>query len=603
MADALNRVFQNGPSAWTGLGRGQQMLLLVLGLLLPVVVVVGSQWVSDGQYVPLFASLSPEDGGAIVAQLKASKTPYRVGGNGDQILVPADRVSELRLRMAVQGLPLGGGVGFEVFDKPALGVSDFAQRLNYQRALQGELSRTIGQLREVARARVHLVLPQPSLFSDRERPASASVFVKLQAGAQLGREQVRGIVHLVASSVEGLSAERVTVVDTNGRVLSMGGGGADTSPLSPRRLEIKTSVEEGIERRIQSLLDLTLGTGHAVARVSAQINFDQVERTEEKFDQNAVPRQKTRSTESSKGRSATPMTPPAAPEASAPQANQANQTNQTNQNAQSNQNVTQNEGSRESESVTYEVGRIVARTLTSPGEIQRLSVSVILSTPTKVTQPADKDKKEVRAPAPRAAEELEKIRKVVMGAVGFNESRGDQVTVVEMPFDTSVLDRERGMLDQPLPPVAPRPWITMQTMGIGVVAFLAMAAILWLVLRGFSRQRAHDQMALSLERAEAMAPRAAVAAAQAPSLQMALPAGPASLPGATRPGARHAASRASAPLVSEELMEQSRERDEIREKASGMANAEPDATAQLLRAWLVKKRPQPVRVGSQDGNN
>lgn len=601
MADALNRVLQNGPSAWTGLSRGQQMLLLVLGLLLPVVVVVGSQWVSDGQYVPLFASLSPEDGGAIVAQLKASKTPYRVGGNGDQILVPADRVSELRLRMAVQGLPLGGGVGFEVFDKPALGVSDFAQRLNYQRALQGELSRTIGQLREVARARVHLVLPQPSLFSDRERPASASVFVKLQAGTQLGREQIRGIVHLVASSVEGLSAERVTVVDTSGRVLSMGGA-ADTSPLSPRRLEIKTAVEEGIERRIQSLLDTALGAGHAVARVSAQINFDQIERTEEKFDQNAVPRQKTRSTESSKGRSATPMTPPAAPDANAPQPNQPTPANQANQNAQSNQNVTQNEGSRESESVTYEVGRIVARTLTSPGEIQRLSVSVILSTPTKVTQPADKDKKEVRAPAPRAAEEIEKIRKVVMGVVGFNETRGDQVTVVEMPFDTSVLDRERGALDQPLPPLPPQPWITMQTMGIGVVAFLAMAAVLWLVLRGFSRQRAHAQMALSLERAEAMAPRAAVAAAPGPIGQMALPASPAYMAGVTRPAGRQA-SRASAPLVSEELMEQSREREDIRDKASSMANAEPDATAQLLRAWLVKKRSQPVRVGSQDGNN
>ena len=599
MADALHRVLQNGPSAWTGLGRGQQVLLLVLGLLLPVVVVVGSQWVSDGQYVPLFASLSPEDGGAIVAQLKASKTPYRVGGNGDQILVPADRVAELRLRMAVQGLPLGGGVGFEVFDKPALGVSDFAQRLNYQRALQGELARTIGQLREVARARVHLVLPQPSLFSDRERPASASVFVKLQGSAQLGREQIRGIVHLVASSVEGLSAERVTVVDTSGRVLSMGGA-PDASPLSPRRLEIKTAVEEGVERRIQSLLDTALGAGHAMARVSAQINFDQVERTEEKYDQNAVPRQKTRSTESSKGRSATPMTPAATPDANTPPATPANQNAQ---NAQNTQNVTQNEGSRESESVTYEVGRIVARTLTSPGEIQRLSVSVILSTPTKVTQPAEKDKKEVRAPAPRAPEELEKIRKVVMGAVGFNESRGDQVSVVEMPFDTSLLDRERGLLDQAAPPAPPRPVISMQNLVIGGVAFLAMAAVLWLLLRTFSRQRAHAQMALSLEHAEAMAPRAAVAAAPASSPQMALPASHASLAGVTRPAARHAASRASAPLVSEELMEQSREREDIREKASSMANAEPDATAQLLRAWLVKKRQQPVRVGSQDGNN
>src|SRR5919106_97221 len=235
MAEALDRLFNTGPSAWTRLGRGAQVLLIATGLLVPLLF-FGTQWVSEGQYVPLFNSVPPEEGGAILAQLKASKTPYKIGGAGDQILVPADKVSEARLKLAMQGLPVGGGVGFEVFDRPSLGVSDFAQRLNYQRALQGELARTIGQLREVARARVHLVLPQPSLFTDRDRPASASVFVKLQAGAQLRPEQVKGIVHLVASSVEGLSPERVTLVDTAGRVLSMGGE-SGSSPLSGRRLE------------------------------------------------------------------------------------------------------------------------------------------------------------------------------------------------------------------------------------------------------------------------------------------------------------------------------------------------------------------------------
>src|SRR5437773_949824 len=241
MADALDRLFSSGPSAWTRLGRGPQLLLIAAALLAPLLF-FGTQWVSEGQYVPLFTSLPPEEGGAILAQLKASKTPYRIGGAGDQILVPADKVSEARLKLAMQGLPVGGGVGFEVFDRPSLGVSDFAQRLNYQRALQGELARTIGQLREVSRARVHLVLPQPSLFTDRDRPASASVFVKLAPGSQLRAEQVKGIVHLVASSVEGLSPERVTLVDTAGRVLAMGGESA-ASAVSGRRLEIKTALE------------------------------------------------------------------------------------------------------------------------------------------------------------------------------------------------------------------------------------------------------------------------------------------------------------------------------------------------------------------------
>jgi flagellar M-ring protein FliF len=555
----MNRVFNSGPSVWTGLARAQQVLLLAVGLLVPALFFVGSQWVSDGQYVPLFASLGAEDAGAIVNQLKASKTPYRIGGNGDQILVPADRVAELRLRMAVQGLPLGGGVGFEVFDKPAFGASDFAQRLNYQRALQGELARTIGQLREVARARVHLVLPQPSLFADRERLASASVFLKLVAGAQLGREQIRGIVHLVASSVEGLAPERITVVDTAGRVLSLGGDGGGAGPLSPRRLEAKSAVEEELERRVQTLLDATLGAGQAVARVAAQLNFDQVERTEEKFDPNAVAKQKTKSVESTKGRSTTPSVAAGVPDPGSATAGQAAAS------------VNQNDGNRESESVTYEVSRTIARTHTAPGDIRRLSVAVMLNTVTRVTQ--GPDKKEVRAAAPRSADDLEKIRKVVMGAVGFSETRGDQVTVVEMPFDTTSLDRERALLEQPAAPApAPAAYVSPTVFAVvGGVLVVLIGAVLWLLLfRRRSRSRDLAEVALSLDREQV----AAAGEAGAPSPRRAAP-------GVPRP---------PQPLVPEELLALSREREDIRHKAFDLATSEPDATAQLLRAWLVKKK-------------
>src|SRR5947207_5744006 len=155
MGELLRRLLDSGPAGWTGLGRGLQLSIIALALLVPVLFVAGSQWwANDGAYVPLFASLSAEDAGAIVAQLKAAKTPYRIGATGE-VLVPADKAGEMRLRMAMQGLPLGGGVGFEVFDKTSFGLSDFNQRVNYQRALQGELARTIGQLRGITRARVH----------------------------------------------------------------------------------------------------------------------------------------------------------------------------------------------------------------------------------------------------------------------------------------------------------------------------------------------------------------------------------------------------------------------------------------------------------------
>jgi len=583
MTETLDKLFGSGPSAWTRLGRPVQILLLLLALVVPAAMFFGTQWVSDGQFVPLFANVPPEEGGAILAQLKSAKVPYKIGGTGEQILVPADKVSETRLKLAMQGLPVGGGVGFEVFDKPSLGVSDFAQRLNYQRALQGELARTIGQLREVSRARVHLALPQPSLFTDRERPASASVFLKLQQGAQLGREQVRGIVHLVASSVEGLSPDRVTLVDTAGRVLAIGadsapgvGGGAG---LSPRRLEIKTAIEESLERRVQTLLDSALGAGQAISRVSAQVNFDSIERTEEKYDPSAVLKQKTHSTETTKGRTSAPVpgiTPPPAPadpaaaaaEAAAPPAPPAN--------------VTSNDGARESETVTYEVSRIVARTLTGPGEIQRLSVAVVLNAP-KTGTGAD------AKPQPRSAEDLEKIRKVVMSAVGYNETRGDAVTVAEMPFDTSVLDRERALLDQPATD-APATKLTLpltlplnQTviLAAAVVAALVLALVVWLVLRGRARRRARVEVARVLEPdVEAVRARAGVA----------VPAGMAAAAHAQVAGAAPGFTRTPQPLVTEELLEVTREREDIRQKAFALANNEPDATAQLLRAWLVKKK-------------
>jgi len=551
MADALQQILDRAPSTLTGLGRRPRWLLIALAVALPLALFLGSQSLWESQYVPLFASLTAEDAGAIVTQMKASKTPYRIGGAGDQILVPADKVNEIRLRMAVQGLPLGGGVGFEVFDKAAFGISDFSQRVNYQRALQGELARTIGQLRGVSRARVHLVLPQPSLFTERERPASASVFLKLTAGTRLRGEEVRGIVHLVASSVEGLTPDRVTIVDTGGRVLAAAAD-AGMDDLSPRRLEIKVAVEEGLERRVQSLLDSALGPGQAVTRASAKVNFDRVERTEERFDPNPVTRQETRTVETSKGTSSTPTIPTVAPVPGTPPPPSS---------------TTSNEGNRESETVSYELSRIVARTLTTPGEIQRLSVAVLLNTASKVTQ--GPDKKETREPAPRSAEEVEKIRRIVMSAVGYTPARGDEVTVVELPFDTSVREREEALLEKGAPLVPVVSWAGGQTIVLAVAAVTATVLILVVLMRRQSRQQALAEVARSLHTQESMA---------------ATGAGEFGAAGFTAPESP------PAPVVPEELMRLGREREGLRQKAVGLASSEPEAAAQLIRAWMVKKK-------------
>lgn len=539
MPPALRQVLER-----TGLGRPAILGLVAVGFLAVLALFGGSRWVGEGEYVPLFAGLSPEEAGAIVAQLRATKTPFRIGATGEQILVPAARAGEVRLRLAAQGLPLGGGVGFEVFDRSGLGVSDFAQRLNFQRALQGELARTIAQLPGVARARVHLVLPQPSLFAERERPASASVFLKLHPGARVGEEQVRGIVHLVAASVERLTPDRVTVVDTAGRVLALGGE-AGAGPLSARRLDLRAAVEESLERRVQALLDQALGPGQALVRVSAQLNFDQVERTEERFDPRPVPRQQVKTVESTRGATATPgagaASPPGATGATA-----------------------SNEGSRQTESTTYELSRVVARTLTAPGDLRRLTVAVLLNTPTR-PGPAGRPE-----PAARSPEELEKIRKLVMGTVGYTQARGDEVTVVELPFEAGGVERERP--GEEVAPAAAAPASpTRVPRGLAAAGGAVLLGALGAGTAWFLRRRAR-------RRALAAAETVATVAAPAADAALVAAAGAAGTSGEIEVAAGGA-----------------RERDDLRQQALSLATAEPEAAARLLRVWLDRKRaPQPA---------
>jgi flagellar M-ring protein FliF len=350
-------------------------------------------------------------------------------------------------------------------------------------------------------------------------------------------------------------------------VLAAGSDGS-TSHLSPRRLEIKSAVEEGIERRVQSLLDSALGAGQAVTRASAQLNFDQVERTEERFDPKPVTRQETRTIETARGLSASPTVPAGTPTpGSAPLAS-GNATN---------------EGTRESATVNYELSRIVARTLTSPGEIERLTIAVLLNTATRPAEGADK--KDVRQPVPRPAEELEKIRRIVMGAAGYSEARGDEVTVVEMPFDTSARDREQALLEEepaPRPPVVPTSPLVIAAAAGAALLLLAVPAF-WM-LRRRKRQRALDEITRSLQADEAR------------------PARPVAAAGAAALGAQLDVDDTGAPDVPEEFVRLGRERDSLRQKALGLADNDPEVAAQLIRAWMVKRKALQTAGATRDGS-
>ncbi|WDT80113.1 MAG: flagellar basal-body MS-ring/collar protein FliF [Candidatus Manganitrophus sp.] len=262
-------------------------------------------WVQKPEFQILYTNLSSEDAASVVAKLKEGRIPYELSADSTAVSVPAERVHELRLQMAGQGLPQGGGVGFEIFDRNSFGTTEFVQKLNYRRALQGELSRTIGQLAEVSKARVHLVVPERTLFSERKEPSRASVVVTLRAGKRLSEGQVQGIIHLVSSSVEGLSPQTVTVVDSHGQILSRPGDESSPVQMTSAQLDYQKHLEKEIEGKIQSMLETVVGTGKAVVRVTSLLDLRQVEHTEEKFDPDTqVVRSEQRAQEQLSGSSA-----------------------------------------------------------------------------------------------------------------------------------------------------------------------------------------------------------------------------------------------------------------------------------------------------------
>lgn len=382
-------------------------------------------------YRPLFTNLSPEDAGEIVKKLKDTKTPYQITADGKGIMVPADKVYEQRLTLASEGLPQGGGVGFEIFDRKNFGMTEFVQKINYQRALQGELSRTISQINGVEQARIHLVIPEKSLFKENEKPSTASIVLKMKSGRALKENEVQGIVHLVSSSIEGMEADNVTVLDSRGKVLNKGGGSSDsTTKVTSAMQETQRIYEKNVEERIQSLLDPIVGSGKTVARVSATFDFKQVERVEEKFDPESIAvRSEQRSEE--KGASTTAA-------AGVPGV-------QTNLGRTPGGGATTGGGAKNDETLNYEVSRSTSKIIEPVGALSKLSVAVLVDgkyeLPTAVKEGQTGKPKYI----PRSPEELQKIEALVKSAVGFNTERGDQLAIQNIPFqDTG----EAGSVEQ-----------------------------------------------------------------------------------------------------------------------------------------------------------
>jgi flagellar M-ring protein FliF len=369
---------------------------MVLGLSLLAVIALGAllaTWAGRPDYQVLYTGLKPEDGGRIVDKLRSKKVPFQLRDGGATVLVPAQSVYEMRLDLATAGLPQSGGVGYEVFDKNNFGMTDFVQKLNYQRALEGELTRTIQGLEEVGQVRVHIVIPEAHLYSEEKTSPTASVVLKLNG--RLSPGQIQGITRLVGSSVEGLSPENVTIIDTNGNVLSKGHSESSVAGLSNDQLELQQSVESYLGRKVQSMLEEVLGTNRAVVQVSAQLDFEKLDRTVEKFDPD----------------------------------------NQVVRSEEKNDSQNQAGGEKTTSSVVnYEVSKTIEHVANAVGGIRKLTVAVMVDGAYQV------DAKGARKYVPRTAEELAKIRGIVKNAVGIDSKRGDELEVANVAFDTSALD-------------------------------------------------------------------------------------------------------------------------------------------------------------------
>lgn len=418
---------------WKQLGINQRISIAFTGLLVIGALLGIAFWSSQGDFVLLYGRLDESEAGKVIAALDESKVPYEVRGGGT-LLVPADKVHQVRMQLASKGIPKGEGVGFEIFDKPNFGISDFVQRANYTRAIQGELARTISQLDQVEAARVMIVLPENRLLIGSQQKPTASVFVRVRGNSQLSPSSVNSIQLLVANAVEGLQVSQVSIVDNLGNVLS--GNHEDSGAgLSNSQLGVRKNLEQYLARKAEGMLESVLGAGQAVVRVSTEINWDTLTRYEEIYDpEGQVVRIATVDDESIE--SGTPTSGGAPGIAS----NTANDPT-TLESAPSGVSTTRTK--KKTTNNQYEINRTVSNLMQGAGNVKRVSAAVFVA---QRHEGAGVERKVIT----RTPEELEKLRRIVQSALGIeNDSeRTDRIALEEMPFnDQPVADLNR-QLDQ-----------------------------------------------------------------------------------------------------------------------------------------------------------
>lgn len=479
MAGALRQLNANG-----------RMVVLGLAAVLIVVAVAAARMASLPAFVPLQRGLALDEAGAMAEALGRGGIAFRLEGGGTEIAVAESDAARARVLLAQEGVPAGGRPGMELFDRPAWGMSDFTERVTYRRALEGELGRTIGALRGVQRAQVHLALPASSPLRRLDRPAEAAVVVALKADATLSAEQVRGIAQLVSSSVDQLSPENVAVLDDTGRPLSLGGTEEPAAGLSSRQYEAQQGVERALEGKVHALLAAALGPQAVRVQVAARLNFDQVDRTIEAYDTLGQVLRSEQRSDAAPGVGDAPGGPT----------------------------VMVNE---------YLNSRTMERIIGGVGTVTRLTVSAMVDT------------RSLGAAGELGDTDRDRFTALIRDAIGYDEARGDRVTVVAMPFNGVTAAPISGGLPEPEAPAGPGMLEVVSRLAYPVLSLLALLVALVLGWRALPRGRA----------------------AAAPAL----------LAGEARPGTVGAGGG-----------------EPLREQVQRDTLAEPQSAARVMRTWLTE---------------
>jgi len=426
--DFFRQLIEQVSSIWKKLEAAQKLTIIAAMAAFLITLLFLTNWVRQPEYGILYSNLTFEDAGSVINKLKEKKIPYRLEQEGKKILIPSSQIYETRIDLAMEGIPKGGEVGFEIFDKNNLGMTNFMERVNYQRALQGELSRTIQGLDEILQARVHLTIPEPTPFIEEEKLPTAAVVLKLRPGAHLKKNQIYGIAHLVASSVEGLDPENVSIIDERGNMLF--GGEKEGSYLSTSQLELKKSIEQYLTDKISSLLTPVLGPNKVVARVNAELNFDHIQRTEEKYNpKGKVIQSEIRDEELKRGITSIIGGVPGVK-------------SNIGETTSSSSNTTPQEERREKSSVQYALDKTIEHIVREAGNIEKLSIAVMIDGTYKITEDGKKEY------ISRSDEEMNKFTSIIKTATGYDESRGDTITVTNVAFDTSYQEKERLSMEK-----------------------------------------------------------------------------------------------------------------------------------------------------------